>query len=123
MSDLKTRAVAFLELASGGDVQKAFDHYVGNGFRHHNPYFAGDATSLAAGMKQNAKENPSKVLEVQRAIADGNLVAVHSRVRLKPEGPDVGLAHIFRFDGGRIVELWDIGQPAPEKSVNENGMF
>ena len=123
MSDLKTRAVAFLELASGGDVQTAFDHYVGKGFRHHNPYFAGDASSLAAGMKKNATENPSKVLEVQRAIEDGDLVAVHSRVRLKPEGPDVGLAHIFRFDAGRIVELWDIGQPAPEKSVNENGMF
>ena len=29
----------------------------------------------------------------------------------------------FRFQGDRIVELWDLGQPVPEKSPNENGMF
>jgi hypothetical protein len=28
----------------------------------------------------------------------------------------------FRFEGERIVELWD-GQPVPEESVNQNGMF
>ena len=30
---------------------------------------------------------------------------------------------IVRFEGDRIVELWDIGQPVPAESVNANGMF
>jgi len=31
--------------------------------------------------------------------------------------------HLFRFEGDRIVELWDIGQPIPDSSVNANGML
>jgi predicted SnoaL-like aldol condensation-catalyzing enzyme len=31
--------------------------------------------------------------------------------------------HIFRFDTGKIAEIWDFGQPVPEEPVNENGMF
>ena len=31
--------------------------------------------------------------------------------------------HIFRFDGDRVVELWDVSQAAPEDSPNRRGMF
>jgi predicted SnoaL-like aldol condensation-catalyzing enzyme len=34
-----------------------------------------------------------------------------------------GAYDIFRFEGGRIVELWDVAMVVPEKIVNENGMF
>ena len=30
---------------------------------------------------------------------------------------------IFRFDAGKIVELWDIAQPEPDAMPNEYGMF
>src|SRR5262245_35854347 len=119
----KDAAVAFLRLASEGDVRRAFDTYVGDHFRHHNPYFRGDAKSLASAMEANAAQNPRKTLHVERALEDGDLVAIHSRVRLKPEAPEVATVHIFRFMRGRVVELWDVGQPAPESSPNENGMF
>jgi hypothetical protein len=29
----------------------------------------------------------------------------------------------FVFEEGRIVELWDVGQPTPEQSPNQYGMF
>ena len=76
-----------------------------------------------AGMEENARQNPSKVLEVKRAIAEGELVAVHSHVRQKPGDLRAAVVHIFRFEQGRIVELWDLGQPVPEKSPNQYGMF
>jgi predicted SnoaL-like aldol condensation-catalyzing enzyme len=44
-------------------------------------------------------------------------------VRLKPGDLGVALVHIFRFADGRIVELWDVGQPVPEESPNQYGMF
>jgi hypothetical protein len=31
--------------------------------------------------------------------------------------------HLFRFEGDRIAELWDIGLPVPAESVNTNAMF
>jgi len=119
----KDAAIAFLALASSGHVREAYEQYVGPGFRHHNPHFRGDADSLAAAMAENAVLNPDKVFEVKHVLQEGDLVAVHGRVRLKPEAGDVALFHLFRFADGRIVELWDIGQPAPENSPNEYGMF
>lgn len=35
----------------------------------------------------------------------------------------VAVVHLFRFEGNLIVEMWDIGQPVPESTPNENGMF
>ena len=119
----KNAAIEFLALVASGRVREAYQHHVGPEFRHHNPFFRGDAASLIEAMEQNAIKNPNKILEVQRALQDGKEVAVFSRVRQKPSDVGAAIVHIFRFDGDRIVELWDIGQAVPENSVNENGMF
>ncbi len=119
----KDAAMEFLRLAASGNVREAYRRHVCTGFRHHNPFFRGDAESLMVAMEENAAKNPNKVLEIQRALQDGNLVAVHSRVTLKPGDPGVALIHIFRFQGNHIAELWDIGQAVPENSPNEYGMF
>jgi predicted SnoaL-like aldol condensation-catalyzing enzyme len=119
----KSIAVSFLKLASGGNVQEAFSKFVGSDFKHHNPFFEGTAEALQAGMKANAQQNPDKVLEVKRVIAEDDFVVIHSHVRLSPDALGVAVVHIFRFENGKIVELWDLGQPVPEKSMNENGMF
>jgi predicted SnoaL-like aldol condensation-catalyzing enzyme len=74
-------------------------------------------------MAENAAQNPGKSLEVKRALEDGDLVAVHSRVRQKPEEPGAAVVHIFRFENGRIVELWDVGQPVMDEGPNELDMF
>ncbi len=119
----KECALSFLKLVAAGDVRKAYERHTATDFRHHNPYFKCDAKSLMHGMEENAAQFPDKILEVQRALEDGELVAVHSRVKLKPEDRGLALVHIFRFRGNAIVELWDIGQPVPEQMPNECGMF
>ena len=116
-------AVSFLQLASSGKVKEAYQLYVGLEFRHHNPFFKGDAETLMTAMEENAAQNPNKILEVQRTLEDGELVAVHSRLRFGPDNLGVSTIHIFCFKDDRIVELWDVGQPVPEESPNENGMF
>lgn len=119
----KQAAVSFLRLASSGKVREAYERHIAPNFRHHNSYFRGDAPSLRAGTEENAANFPNKSFEVQRALGEGDLVAVHSRVRLKPDMPEIAVVHIFRFEGDRIAEAWDVGQPAPAESPNENGMF
>ena len=119
----KDAAVAFLKLTTSRKVREAFSSFASAGFRHHNPYYEGSAESLAAGMEDNARQYPDKVLEVKHAVAEGELVAVHSRVRLQPGDTGMALIHIFRFEKGRIVELWDLSQPVPEQSPNQYGMF
>jgi len=119
----KNAAISFLNMAAGGKVQEAYSKFVGEGFRHHNPFFEGSAESLQAEMQANALQNPDKVLEVKRVIAEGDFVAIHSHVQQKPGERGAAVVHIFRFENGRIVELWDLGQPVPEESPNQFGMF
>jgi predicted SnoaL-like aldol condensation-catalyzing enzyme len=74
-------------------------------------------------MTENATKFPNKVFAVHHALEDRDLVAVHSRVRLRPDEPGMAVVHIFRFDANRIAEIWDVGQPVPGESPNANGMF
>ena len=122
-STRKQAAVSFLKLAASGNVNEAYGSYVSQNFRHHNPYFRGDAESLKAGMADAAAKFPNTTLEVQHAWEEGDLVAVHSRVQHESNQPEIAVVHIFRFAGDRIAELWDVGQEAPRDSPNENGMF
>jgi predicted SnoaL-like aldol condensation-catalyzing enzyme len=119
----KEEAVSFLRLTSEGKVNDAFESYVAPKFRHHNAFFPGDAKSLAAAMERDAAANPDRTIEVEHTLEDGDLIAVHSRVRMAEDGPEMGLVHIFRFEGDKIAELWDIGQPVPDDSPNQYGMF
>lgn len=120
---LKDIAVDFLQKIVAGDIRGAYEQYAGDGLRHHNPYFAGDAQSLRAAMEDDEKRNPGKILDVQVALQDGDYVAVHSRLRRGSAEPEIAVVHIFRFEDRRIAEAWDIVQVAPEQIVNENGMF
>ena len=57
---------------------------MGDGFRHHNGYFPGDADSLMTAMDENAKQFPRKTLEVKIAVEEGDKVATFSKVVHSP---------------------------------------
>jgi predicted SnoaL-like aldol condensation-catalyzing enzyme len=119
----KEAAQDFLRLVASGKVREAYDRYIGPEFRHHNAYFKSDAESLRTAMEENAAKTPHKVLTVHRALQDGDLVAVHSHIRQTPEDRGAAVVHVFRFQGDRIAEMWDVGQAVPESSPNELGIF
>ena len=119
----KEIAKDFLRLAASVHVREAYKKYVGPNFLHHNPFFKGDAPSLMIAMEENAKQFPNKALEILRVVEENDLVVLHSRVHLKPGDRGMALVHIFKFEGDLIAELWDVGQPVPENSPNEVGMF
>lgn len=119
----KEASISFLQMVVSGNIRQAFDHHIAPDFRHHNPYFRGDAESLMLAMEENAVQSPQKTLEVKHAIADENTVAVHSHIKQNPEDLGAAVIHIFRFEGEQIVELWDVGQVIPEEAPNEHGMF
>jgi predicted SnoaL-like aldol condensation-catalyzing enzyme len=121
-STRKEIAVSFLKAAASGKLDEAYAKVTAN-FRHHNPYFKGDAESLKTGMAEAHKKFPNTTLEVQHAWEDGDLVAVHSRVAHGPDQPEIAVVHMFRFEDDKIAELWDVGMEAPKDSPNENGMF
>jgi predicted SnoaL-like aldol condensation-catalyzing enzyme len=116
-------ATEFLTMVCDNRVDEAYAQLVAPDFRHHNPWFAGDAESLRAGMAQNMAQFPGKRITIHQALEDGDRVAVLSHVRHTPEERGFALVHVFRFEGGRIAELWDVAQEIPADGVNANGMF
>ena len=118
----KDIAVSFLRLASSGRVREAYDQYVSPNFRHHNPYFQGDRESLLKGMEENAREFPDKTYKAMHALEDGDLIAVHGKVKLTPDS-QWSVIHIFRFEGDTIIESWEASQQVLKDSPNQNGMF
>jgi predicted SnoaL-like aldol condensation-catalyzing enzyme len=120
---LKDAAINFLTMVVAGDVRGAYERHVAAGFRHHNPYFAGDVDSLRKGMEEDESRNPGKTLGIHLALQEGNHVAVHSRLRRAADDPGFAVVHIFRFENDRIAELWDVVQTVPDEIVNRNGMF
>jgi len=122
MNSNKEVAISFLKNAATGKLDEAYG-LVSPNFRHHNAYFASDTESLKAGMADAHKQFPNTKIEVQRAIAENDLVAVHSRVQHAPETAAIAVVHIFRFESGQIAELWDVGMEVPKDSPNESGVF
>jgi predicted SnoaL-like aldol condensation-catalyzing enzyme len=120
---IKAAAIQFLQLTAVGNVNEAYYLYVDPEFRHHNMHFKGDAESLKAAMIESAVYLPAKQLEVRFAIAEGNMVAVYSKVVVSPGEPGIALVHFFRFRDDKIVELWDLAQAPEDEIINENGLF
>ena len=116
-------AVEFLAMAASGDVRDAYERHVADAFIHHNAYFPGDRESLLVAMEQAAASEPNKSFVVKQVIDSGDRVAVLSHLRRARSDQEYAVVHIFRFEGGRIVEMWDIGQEIPRDSPNTLGMF
>jgi predicted SnoaL-like aldol condensation-catalyzing enzyme len=121
--DNRDVATEFLRLCARGDVREAYARFVSDDFVHHNAWFAGDRESLLLAMEQSAAAEPNKSFEVKQVIDGGDRVAVLSHLKRASVETEYAVVHIARIEGGRIVELWDLGQEIPKESPNANGMF
>jgi predicted SnoaL-like aldol condensation-catalyzing enzyme len=120
----KQSASSFLKMAASGDVRAAYERFVAPNFTHHNQYFKGDRQSLMIAMDEASRTSPNKSIDIRHIYEDGDTVITHSLVtRQNPAAPGIVVVHIFRFENGRIVELWDLGQEIAKDSPNENGLF
>ena len=120
--DRKTVALEFLRLAREGQ-RPAAERLLAPGGRHHNPYFAAGFPALLDAIEATAAASPNRTTDVKQVVAEGDYVVVHSHVRQDPAARGAAVVHLFRFDGDRIAELWDVGQPIPENNANADGMF
>ncbi|MEM9406126.1 MAG: nuclear transport factor 2 family protein [Acidobacteriota bacterium] len=108
--------------------RKAVERYVGDEYIQHNPHVGDGKEAFIAYFERMANEFPGKKTLFQRAIADDEFVVLHCH-QIWPATESAAAEEyagidIFRFDAeGRIVEHWDVLQPLPTESKNDNGMF
>ncbi len=119
----KRNAIDFYRTAYLGDPAAAVERYVGAGYIQHNPGVADGTAGFIAYFEQMAREYPDKQIEFVRAVAEGDLVALHSH-QTWPGGDEYVTMDFFRFDAdGKIVEHWDAIQPVPATTRSGNPMY
>ncbi len=116
-------AVEFLQLVIAGHIDEAYQKHVDMLGTHHNPFFPAGFPALQKAMADNHAQFPDKKLMVKHTLCDGDHVAVHSHLVPKPGDAGMVVVHLFRFQGDRIVEFWDCGQPIPDDCPNRDGAF
>jgi predicted SnoaL-like aldol condensation-catalyzing enzyme len=123
LSDNKSNAISFYKMAYEGNPRKAMETYVGEEYIQHNPDVGDGKEPFIEYFERMHKEYENKSIEFVRAIAEGNLVALHTH-QIWPDNVEYVTMDFFRFDGnGKIVEHWDSIQQIPNKSMHENTMY
>ena len=81
------------------------EQYFGTNYKQHNPIIPDGPSAIAAMIPTLA----SLTYEPGMAVADGDLVMVHGRYTGWGPKPMVAV-DIFRVEGGKVVEHWDVMQ-------------
>lgn len=119
----KQNAIAFYEMAYRGNPSRAVELYVGDEYIQHNPLVGNGPQPFIDYFERMQREYPDKDIEFVRAIAEGNLVALHTH-QTWPEGIEYVTMDFFRFDtDGKIVEHWDALQEIPKETKNGHTMY
>ena len=119
----KATVIAFYNAAINDKDFDAASRYLGDKYIQHNPLAADGPEGLKAFL-DFAKENLGTFkVEIKQAFADGDYVILHVHAKRNPEDRGSAVMDIFRLEGGKVVEHWDVIQPIPETSANDNTMF
>lgn len=119
----KQNAIEFYRTAYLGDPIKAVEMYVGSEYIQHNPMVGDGKQSFIDYFKEMAESYPGKTINFVRAVAEADLVALHTH-QVWPGNEEYVTMDFFRFDdNGKIVEHWDSIQQVPEETKNGNPMY
>jgi predicted SnoaL-like aldol condensation-catalyzing enzyme len=90
-------------------------------YLQHNPEAADGLDGFGAAAGKWAEQGKNLVYKtVHRVVAEGDLVLLQSEGEF---GDPVAYWDLFRVDGDRIVEHWDVIAPIPAELPHGNGLF
>jgi predicted SnoaL-like aldol condensation-catalyzing enzyme len=97
--------------------------YVGNRYVQHNPGAADGPDGFRKFIAFMREKFPNSHSEIKQSFVDGDYVILHVHAVREPGTRGNAIVDIFKLENGRIVEHWDVVQPIPETSANNNTMF
>jgi predicted SnoaL-like aldol condensation-catalyzing enzyme len=104
--------------------QRMSRHVAPDRYRQHSPGIDNGLEALLELISGFDRDFPGYAIAIKRMIAEGDLVFAHCHYTYGARDPaGKAIAEVFRFEGERIVEHWDVIQDVPAVSRNGNGMF
>ena len=119
----KRNAIAFYSTAYLGDPATAVEKYVGDEYIQHNPDVADGPQGFIDYFTEMARDYPDKSIEFVRAVAEGDLVALHTHQTWPGDEHYVTMDFLRFDDNGKIIEHWDAIQVVPGETKSGNRMY
>lgn len=121
----KDAVMAFVRLAFEGEKQprEAAERYMAEDYIEHNPHFEDGREAFVTAIEGWLATLPEATFEFKRVIAEGEMVAVHTHLTMRPGEGGHAVVDIFRVENGRLAEHWDVLQAVPAEAANSNTMF
>ena len=106
---------------AGADYSVLADYISTETYHQHNPEAADGLDGFGAAAEKWARDGKNLVYKtVHKVVAEGDFVLLQSEGEF---GVPVAYWDLFRVDGGRIVEHWDVVVPVPDELPHGNGLF
>lgn len=124
--DLTPRQVVgdFIELFyQQKQVRLAFETWVHEDYIQHKPTLPDGREPVIEFLEGLLARFPDRTFTIHRVIASEDLVAVHYHSQAGPDDLGFAVIDIFRVENCKMVEHWDVVQPVPDLSKNDNTMF
>ena len=117
--------MAYVHLLEQHKLREAVEKYVSPHFVQHSPHIPDGREALI--IYHEAKDTPerraSAVSTTFHIVPDGDLVLMHRHVTEHLGDRGRVYADLFRVEGGKIVEHWDVIQAVPPTTVSGNTMY
>lgn len=99
------------------------DDFISPDYIQHSSLAEPGVDALKAWLDMVRVESPDAQQTLHRLFADGDHVTTHVHVVRWPGDLGLAVCDIFRCEGGKVVEHWDVIQEISESPVNPNSMF
>ena len=118
--------LAFYEAGLNAKDPAKVATFLGDTYIQHNPWVADGPEAFLRFVQFRRERFPQSRNEVKQVIAEGDLVVLHVHSVLVPGTPGRHIVDIFRVEGDKVVEHWDVIQEIVEPvfpPLNDNGLF
>jgi len=121
----KATVVAYYTTAfNDKQPELAVARYGGPEYIQHNPLAGDGFQAFIDFVNAYTTQFPQLHVDIKRVIGECDLVVTHSHITTSPDDRGNAVADIFRLNReGKVVEHWDVIQPVPATSANDNTMF
>ena len=99
------------------------DEFLDEDYIQHSTAASAGREGLRAFMKDRIGRFPDVKQEIKAPFADGDFTICHIHTMRHAGDPGMSIMDLFRIEGGKLKEHWEVVQEIPETLPHDNSIF